>query len=484
VIVALTIASETPRRIGFKLTQARDALVVGIGETTTAETTTAPASQPLHRPHRMSSRSAHTSPASDVQDVRDPEIMVRAAADVQSQTCRGVDEAVATFSPPSSTPLSWYRWLESMCRKSPGELHADKTAPVYGEVTRGSLAKLAEALRLNDKDIIVEAGSGRGLPSYFWALESSSTVIGVEIVPTRWAIAETWRRNWEKCNVDAAERVAFVCGDASTMCTPDDYICNTSFEGYPSGTAAQQQWGEVTVWYEFDTGFPTEVLTETQRKILMLFESGALRCCVSYEKDWADDGPLAGRVRLAGKVSVHMAGSQSQFTACIYEYIDAAKAAGKARNRARHKRPINPAQGNVRRRTRSKRVQQSQRENWLSRFCVRAHGVLDELPIRQDIVVVDPAGLAYIKNGPRGAGYASGAIYAWLSTQSTQFAFPHILSLILTGTCQSLCRAAPSSSCGLSGSPAFSCAWQRQQHLSTAPCQPASPAQQQQLRSR
>eukprot|EP00974_Lingulodinium_polyedra_P109881 10629294-Lingulodinium_polyedra.AAC.1 len=40
-----------------------------------------------------------------------------------------------------------------------------------------------------------------------------------------------------------------------------------------------------------------------------------------------------------------------------------------------------------------------------------------------DCVIVDPAGLNYIREGPAGAGGAAGAIYRWLGIQREN-AFP------------------------------------------------------------
>jgi hypothetical protein len=76
------------------------------------------------------------------------------------------------------------------------------------------------------------------------------------------------------------------------------------------------------------------------------------------------------------------------------------------------------------------RPAQPAQPDWISTFRVRPHGVLDRLPSNsieqrpQSVVIVDPAGLKYIQDGPTGAGGASQAIYRWLSTKRRPFQFP------------------------------------------------------------
>jgi hypothetical protein len=151
--------------------------------------------------------------------------------------------------------------------------------------------ELGQRVTTSTRSLRGSLGSGRGTPAFNWALTFGARVVGVEVVPLRFAIAHNFALMLEQYNSKA--RVAFVCGNMAVPVTDvDAQVLSMGFAGYPSTKSSEVTWKTVTVWYCWDTGMPPKARESMFKTVKLLLQKGSLRVVVSYFNDWATKGQM------------------------------------------------------------------------------------------------------------------------------------------------------------------------------------------------
>lgn len=96
-----------------------------------------------------------------------------------------------------------------------GELTGDAKAAGYGELLPIGMLQMGSTARLGSKDCFIDIGSGTGKVALQAATDYNvASSVGIEISPTRHAIAQTALQQLLQTKPDAASRVRLMLGDA------------------------------------------------------------------------------------------------------------------------------------------------------------------------------------------------------------------------------------------------------------------------------
>ena len=204
------------------------------------------------QPKKRQSQRMSTEELQSLDDLDQTASYATRAANDMAHTVEGMETTVKDCTDTGfSVDMDLLKWLETNVRKCVCHGGTDKDTPINGEMNRKGNNNIAAMLGLTDADVVVEAGSGNGMVAFNWGLRGC-TVIGVEVLAIRWAVAETWRRILEKRGRQTP--ISFVCGSVSAELDIDEPVKSAGFKGYPAAPMADIPWKEVTVWYSFDAG--------------------------------------------------------------------------------------------------------------------------------------------------------------------------------------------------------------------------------------